>query len=240
MSLFGSRTVHAVLFDIDDTLIDYLAARRRGIVDYVAGLGLVVDEAALSAEWLRLEDLHFRRFLAGELSWIDQRRARLRDLLRWLGATGPASDDEADTWFARFWALCERAIAPFADVEPCLAGLAGSAGPAGVPVGVVTNNVDHVARTKLAAAGLADRFPVLVGTGSGHAKPDPRIFRAGCAALGMAPEHTAYVGDRLDTDAIAARDAGLIGVWLDRAERVPDEPVAVPAGVIRIGSLAEL
>jgi len=236
MSLLGSRTVHAVLFDIDDTLIDYLGARRRGIVDYVTGLGIAVDEETLSAEWLRLEDMHFRRFLAGELSWIDQRRARLRDLLSWLGATEPAGDDETDTWFARFWALCERAIAPFADVEPCLAGLAGP----GVPVGVVTNNVDHVARTKLAAAGLTDRFPVLVGTSSGHAKPDPRIFQAGCAALGVAPEHTAYVGDRLDTDAIAAMDAGLIGVWLDRTKRVPEEPVAVPAGVIRIGSLAEL
>jgi len=233
MSVARAHRVDAVLFDIDDTLIDYRSARRRGIVDYVASLGAVVDETVLAAEWLRLEDVYYDRFLAGELDWIGQRRVRLRTLLRWLELAEPASDAETDAWFGELWACCARAIAPFQDVEPCLRTLTGTA------TGVVTNNVAHVAGHKLAAAGLGDRFPVVVGvTDAAASKPDPRIFLAGCVALGVAPERTMYVGDRLDTDAVGARDAGLIGVWLDREPG--DGRAELPASVIRIGSLGEL
>jgi putative hydrolase of the HAD superfamily len=31
------------------------------------------------------------------------------------------------------------------------------------------------------------------------------------------PGQAVHVGDRLDTDAVGARDAGLHGVWLDRS-----------------------
>jgi putative hydrolase of the HAD superfamily len=50
----------------------------------------------------------------------------------------------------------------------------------------------------------------------GAAKPDPAIFGAACARLGLAPERVAYVGDRLATDAEAAAAAGLHGIWLNR------------------------
>lgn len=240
MSLVLAHRVDAVLFDVDDTLIDYLAARRRGIVDFVAELGVSVDEAVMYAEWLRLEELYYDRFLAGELDWIGQRRARLRDLLRWLGAAEPADDAESDHWFARIWAGCARAIELYPDVEPCLTRLADGS----VSTGVVTNNVPQMTIVKLAAAGLDQRFPVVISVSDEiRGKPDPRIFLAGCAALGVPPERTMYVGDRLGTDAVGARDAGMIGVWLDRtngAGRSGSGPVELPPGVIRIGSLGEL
>lgn len=237
MSLLEASGAGAALFDIDATLVDYPTARRRGIADYVAGLGIEIDESVLLAEWLRLEDLHYGRFLAGEVDWTGQRRARLRGVLRWLDAAEPASDAEADAWFGDYWARCQAALVPYPDVEPCLAALDG------LPYGIVTNNFEHVAGQKLAAAGLLGRFSVIVGVNQDlAAKPDPRIFRAGCAALGVAAEQTVYVGDQLDTDAVAARDAGMIGVWLDRSPAGDPGagPAGLPPGVIRITSLAEL
>ncbi len=50
----------------------------------------------------------------------------------------------------------------------------------------------------------------------GAAKPDPSIFLHACALFGVPPSAAAYVGDRLNTDAIGAARAGLTGIWLDR------------------------
>lgn len=63
----------------------------------------------------------------------------------------------------------------------------------------------------------------------GIEKPDPRIFLEAARRAGRAPEECVYVGDRLETDALAAGRAGMTGVWLDRAgrERAPEGVAAI-------------
>ena len=75
----------------------------------------------------------------------------------------------------------------------------------------------------------------------GFGKPDPRVFLEACRRLGTDPARTAYVGDEPDVDAAAARDAGLVGVWLDRpgARRRPVDEATLD-GVTVIRSLTEL
>src|SRR5207244_11957919 len=47
-------------------------------------------------------------------------------------------------------------------------------------------------------------WPVVLG------KPEPGLFQVGLQRLGgLQPSHTAMVGDRLDTDVVGARRAGL-------------------------------
>ncbi len=60
------------------------------------------------------------------------------------------------------------------------------------------------------------------------------IFHTACARLGFPPAEVAHVGDRLDLDAIAARDAGLAGVWLNRTGPVDG---TLPGGVSMITGL---
>src|SRR5262249_11301176 len=96
-------------------------------------------------------------------------------------------------------------------------GLLDALADAGVPTGAVTNQDSAYQWAKLAAVGLDGRFAVLVGIDVlGRGKPDPRVFLLGCERLGGAPAETADVGGARDVDARGARDAGLIGVWLDR------------------------
>jgi putative hydrolase of the HAD superfamily len=77
--------------------------------------------------------------------------------------------------------------------------------------------------------GLAAHLPeVIASSEAGAAKPDPAIFRAGCARLHLTPAQVAYIGDRLDTDAIAAANAGLHGIWLNRSnDQAPTRPPAI-------------
>ncbi|MHB1490487.1 MAG: HAD family hydrolase [Cellulomonas sp.] len=91
---------------------------------------------------------------------------------------------------------------------------------------------------KISRTGLAPYIDVVLTSELvGVAKPSPRAFELACQRLGVRPSETAYVGDRLDIDAIDAIDAGaagLRGIWLNRTG------AEVPAGVEAIGNLADL
>ena len=54
-------------------------------------------------------------------------------------------------------------------------------------------------------------------------KPDPKIFDAGCEALGLPADACLYVGDLYPVDYVGARGAGLEAVllekWIPRAKR---------------------
>jgi putative hydrolase of the HAD superfamily len=102
---------------------------------------------------------------------------------------------------------------------------------------VITNGEGEPQRAKLAAIGLADRFPVFVASAEvAMRKPDAAIFRHACKLVGVAPHEAAHVGDRLDLDAQGAASVGLRGIWLDR--RGDGDPGA--AGITTIASLHDL
>ncbi|MEV6525411.1 HAD family hydrolase [Longispora sp. NPDC051575] len=204
-----SPRVTTVLFDVDQTLTDYESSARAGIIAYCAELGVPAPRLpAAAGKWSRLEQEHFPRYLAGELTFADQRRHRALGMRRALGGRGPA---DPGTWFDAYLAHYEASLTLFDDVLTCLAALSG------LTLGVISNNDEDYTRTKLALTGIADRFTISVGRDTyGIAKPAPAIFHSTCAALDVSPAETAYVGDNLAFDAQGSSDAGLLGVWLDR------------------------
>jgi len=114
---------------------------------------------------------------------------------------------------------------------------------AGIPYGGVSNAGFDYQELKLAACGL-ERVPMLVGVDTfGVGKPDPRVAVEGARRIGRAVGECAYIGDEYDIDAIAAHEAGMAGVWIDRpgARRssVPED-AADDARITRVTSLAEV
>lgn len=239
--------VRGVLFDIDDTLVDTATAFGAALAEAFSTVTELSPErhADVVQIWRADAGGHFRRYVAGEVDLLTQRRARVLEITTHLGL--PELDDEAfgafetayQAAFAASWAL-------FDDAHACVA----AAVDAGLAVGVVTNAPGEQQRAKIAAVGLADLLPTLVAVDTfGVGKPDARVFREGCRLIGTSPEETIYVGDELDTDARGAVGAGLRGVWLDRPGRrrggphaVTDQQLAAAqaAGVEVIASLDEL
>jgi putative hydrolase of the HAD superfamily len=87
----------------------------------------------------------------------------------------------------------------------------------GHALGVITNGNTEQQRKKLKTLGLTERLSMVVTSEeAGVAKPDPRIFRRASEQAAVKPTHCYYVGDRLDTDAQAAAQAGFSGIWLNR------------------------
>lgn len=105
----------------------------------------------------------------------------------------------------------------------------------GLLVAVISNTEDGRARDSLAAAGLAERFDVIVDSHLvGFKKPDPAIFRHALELLNVEPAEAVFVGDSYAHDALAARAAGLAAVLLDPLDLHPE---AVCARIHRLGDL---
>jgi putative hydrolase of the HAD superfamily len=84
---------------------------------------------------------------------------------------------------------------------------------------VISNGQAAQQRSKLERTGILDRFDrVLISEECGCAKPNAAIFHRACSMVDESPQQSVYVGDLYDVDAVAARAAGLTGIWLDRAE----------------------
>ena len=120
---------------------------------------------------------------------------------------------------------------PFPDTVPALRALRA----AGLRL-VAASNWDVSLHEQLERTGLR---PLLDGAVSsaevGSAKPDPAMLPRAREIAGAEPAHAWHVGDDVEADVGAARGAGVRPVLIDR-----DGASAVPAGVLRIASLAEL
>lgn len=234
------NSIRAVLFDLDDTLFAHRESVEAGIHAHRALLGgelAAADPVTEFARWNALEEEHYHRYLAGELDFHGQRRARVRGFVAPYGIE--LDDEAAEGWFESYLVHYESAWRLHDDVEPCLAAIAPRA------LGIITNGELPFQTAKLRGTGLDTLIPLahVVASGEeGVAKPDARIFESAAQRLGVAPSEACYVGDRLHTDAIGAARAGLLGVWIDRPGVATSEQLAEAAreGVPVIRTLAEL
>lgn len=242
-----------MLFDVDDTLVDFGGAARLALADVVrdhlADLpdgphrldgpverspGLL-DAAHLA--WQQVSETEYQRFTAGEVDFDQMRINRMAAFLRAIDRPGADRLSHELLEAHRNSAIFGH-FQLFDDVPACL----GRLRRAGVTVRVLSNSDGAYQRAKLAAVGLGDLGDSGFYSGEwGFAKPDPRIFRAAAAALGLPTDQIIYVGDRWDVDVIGSAAVGMRPVWLNRLgeRRRPDwKPAGSP--VQEIASLDRL
>lgn len=196
----------AILFDLDDTILDHAEAFQKGTQALHARFATSLTLTEFAAAWEASLKIQYERYLAGAISYEQQRLERVRDVL-----DPSLSDSEAMGWFSVYRDAYESAWRIFPDAASALEALSSR------PLGIITNGQVDQQRKKLRVLGIAERFScVVISESVGHAKPSPTIFRHACELLGEAPDRCAYVGDRYDLDAQGARDSGLVGIWLDR------------------------
>ncbi|HEX7462976.1 MAG TPA: HAD family hydrolase [Dermatophilaceae bacterium] len=204
----------ALLLDVDDTLIDTRAAMVAAGAAAVAALwpeaGAEVHHDA-GVHFHRDPGGFFTRFATGELGFAQMREARVAELLETFSLT---ATDEVNR---RFEEAYEPAFFTNARLFDDVLPLVEAASTAGIPMGLLTNSASYYTQQKLEITGLERVFAVVVTRDTlGFGKPDPRAFHHACALLGAQPRDTTYVGDEIEIDAVAAKDAGLNTVWLQR------------------------
>jgi putative hydrolase of the HAD superfamily len=106
---------------------------------------------------------------------------------------------------------------------------------AGLGIGVVSN-FDHRLPEILEGLEIASFFDVvMIPSRCGAAKPDPDIFLAALALLGVEAGETVYVGHDPIVDAPGASRAGLLPLMLNEAEALDALPTRI-AQVAKLGA----
>lgn len=212
-----SAEIRAVAFDVNGTLVDIRTDEHEEAVFRAVGHLLTYQGVDLRRGQVR--ELYF--------AYLDEQRAAS-------GEQHPEFDavaiwarivDEHATAYTRAMPAAKRAQLPlllaetyrgvsrhrlalYPWVREVLDALA-----ARFPLAVVSDAQSAWARAELRQVGLLDRFdPVVVSGDHGFRKPDVRLFRLALDALGVAPEHTLYVGNDMYRDVHGAQAAGMRAV----------------------------
>ena len=204
--------IHAVLFDLDNTLFDHQGSARKGLDSFLRLVGTAPSED-LERSWFDIERQTYDRFLANGLSFQEQRRERLRQFLPLAGIDIPAAGAKLDELFGAYLQDYKQAWTAFPDALPALQRLRA----AGVPVGVITNGNHEQQTSKIKRIGLGPLLHhVFSSEQTGYAKPAAGAFLDPCKSMGLPAAETLYVGDNYVTDVAGARQAGLQAIHLDR------------------------
>ena len=211
----------AVLFDLDDTLIDFQYSRRHGlraVQKLLPGLAPVPLE---ELELVHDEELHanFLRTLGGSLSDDEARIERIAGVCRRYGLEpDERTVAEAAVAYAREQ---QSNVRPVPGVSELLHALRGR-----VKIGVITNGPSAQQRAKLERFDIdpSDLDALAISEEVGTTKPDPVIFRHALTDLRLLPEQVTMVGDSWENDVLPALGSGMAAVWLNRYRRTSPEP----------------
>ena len=259
-----TRTPRALLFDLDDTLVEEEPARDAALLATAARTGRPdVDPAALAtavrsvarALWWA-HPLHEFAHGIGVASWealwarFEGQSPELAELRAWaptfrretwhralrsLGIGDPGLAADLAERFPEERRAIHRA---YPDVP---AGLRALREDGRFRLGVLTNGLSCLQREKLRGAGLEPWFGAVVAGGDvGSRKPDPAVFDALLDRLGAGRRDALMIGNNPETDILGAREAGIEAILIVRDDLpVRDVPDAV-ANVTRIRDLREL
>lgn len=203
-----------ILLDLDDTLLDHTQAQRSAAALFGKQYADRIPDYAAETfpdDWARICTTHFAAFTRGEISFLEQRRRRLRDAFN----EPHLSAEEADLIFAHQLKNYETSWTLFPDVMPFLERWRSSR------FAVLTNGQRTQQEKKLNKTGINDYFEFLVTVEDvGVGKPNPKIFEKACELANLRPDQIIYIGDDLKKDALAAAEVGMRGLWLNRGNEM--------------------
>jgi putative hydrolase of the HAD superfamily len=198
-------TVDAVLFDLDDTLLEY----RRSPADL-----LDASFAAAGVEPVFGVDDYYDRYdeFAAEHDDADALRRTCFEALAAEGGADPAVGRRVAAEYATMRDHRDVQFRPGA--REALDALAGD-----YRLGIVTNGAPSTQRPKYDALGLHDdgrfRFGAVIHAGTDTPpKPDPTPFRLALDTLDAVPDRAIHVGNSHPADVVGARNAGVASVWI--------------------------
>lgn len=204
-----------VIFDLDDTLIDFAATRQVAhgeLAQLLDGEG--IDSGAFLRACTQVDRPLFSLFEQGKLT---RQEYRLRRFAEPFGLIGLAPKDDLVSRLNTLFMNCVNdSPLLFDDVLPVLTALRAR----GVATAILTNGPSDGQRRKLKATGLDQLVDhVAIGEEIGASKPSTQAFHKVVERFPFPPAEALMIGDSPELDYDAALKAGLMALLLDRHER---------------------
>ena len=194
--------IKAVLFDLDDTLLDREASVRYFVEQQYERFRPALVHLPQTA--------YVKRFMTLDQHGLAPKDEVYRQLVSELEITDLSWSVLVEDYFGQFDRYCLN----LPGLELMLQTLTAQQRM----LGIITNGPSPFQQQKIKAMGIAAYFAViLVSAEEGIKKPTPEIFRRAIAKLGVTAAETIFVGDNPQTDIDGAQKFGMQTVW----KRVP-------------------
>ncbi|HVC32918.1 MAG TPA: HAD family hydrolase [Chloroflexota bacterium] len=198
----------AVLFDLDDTLID----RSKSLARFAAVLSGAYDHQFAMVDTRALYAI-IRSADGGGYQPRERVAEDLARLLPWRNAPTPR---QLATFWDTHFPLCSQ---PTSELVETLTWLRAR----GLKTGIVTNGRVASQGRKISLLGLDELVDsVVISEAVGIKKPDQRIFAIALGQLNVPPAEAWFVGDHPANDVLGAAAARLTPVWFRRDTTWPD------------------
>ena len=222
------RTYEYLLFDIDNTLMDFNAGEKTALFQTMDEMGIPISESDFQA-YLRINQAAWARFETGELDSVGVQRVRFEAYAAHLGRDG----SHGKAMNARYVQnLGEQAIL-LEGASEMLERLA-----ARYRLAVATNGLTLVQRARLQKSGILPLLSgVFISQEMGVQKPERAYFEQIFAAFGdSAREKYLMIGDSLRADIAGGVNAGIDTCWY----RPAGAEAATPQPTYAVSSFDEL
>ena len=203
------KTVHGLLFDLDNTLIDREAA-------FVRFASRFYEERLHDATTMSRGEVVAKMVLWDQDGYADRETMFAQWVNEW-----PKAELEPDRLLPYYRSEMKRHVQPDTDNNRLLVDLNRRE----VPWGIVTNGSTMGQHIACRAAGLHQLAPfIIVSEVAGYKKPDPRIFRDALKLTRLSsPEEVMFVGDNPRADIDGANRFGMKTAWVRRGRQFPDD-----------------
>ena len=212
--------IRTILWDVDGTLLDFLAAERAAVKACFRAFGLGECSDEMVARYSRLNTSYWERLETGELTKPQVLRGRFEEFF---AAEGVAFD-RIDEFNAAYQLSLGDTIRYIDGSYELVAGLRGR-----VRQYAVTNGTAAAQEKKLARSGLGALFDgVFISDEVGFEKPSAEYFERVFAAIGpVEKSETMIVGDSLTGDIRGGNNAGILTCWYNPAGKPNDSGARV-------------
>ena len=196
----------AILFDNDDTLMDFQAGNRNAVNSLLDELGYFHPD-----RYEQYEEINLSCWAELERGVMNQAQLKTERFARFMARYGiPGDPVKAGDRFVEL--LGEQSIL-LPHAEETVRRIARER-----PVIIVTNGITKVQKARFAKSPLQSlASAVVISEEIGVAKPDPEMFRTALRPFGIAPQEALMVGDRLSGDILGANRAGMDACWYNPA-----------------------
>lgn len=225
-------TYQALLFDLDNTLLDFTASENVGLERlYLKFFKAHMQEKTFYEHYHAVNAALWQQVEVGALMPSDVRKRRFLSLAETANELCP---NELGEFYEHHLG---RSAPWFEGVEEVIHRLRESH-----QIGIVTNGFSMVQAVKYELSGLKNWCDCFVVSETvGLSKPDPRIFEMALMQLGALADHTLMVGDSLNSDYRGAMNANLDFCWVNPAQKpLPagfDTPRFTVQSVVELGGL---
>lgn len=199
----------AILFDNDDTIMDFQACNRNAI-------SLLLDEIGYyhPDRYDQYEEINLKCWRALEKGEMNQDQVKYKRFKRFFEQYAIPGNPQAAA--ERFAELLGRQSILLPGTEETLRKISKK-----LPIVIVTNGIATIQKARFEHSPIKEiATSIIISEEVGIAKPDPNIFKIALDSVHVCAKDALMVGDGVESDVHGANNAGIDVCWVNPGKKV--------------------